>query len=56
MASETLNILEASQNAHGNDPGNDRAVLCAVIERMHQLEALLSDIGDRTVVLEGGAA
>lgn len=56
MASETLTFLEASKNCNGMDPGNDRAALCAVIERMHQLETLLSDIGDRTAVLEGGAA
>ena len=55
-AMETLNILEASQFAHGQDPGNDRAILAAAIERMHQLEAMLSDIGDRTESLEGGAA
>lgn len=55
-ASDTREILEASQAAHGNDPGNDRAMLSVVIERMHQLERLLSDIGDRTAALEGGAA
>lgn len=55
-ASDTLNILEASQFAHGNDPGNDRAILCVAIERMHQLERMLSDIGDRTAAQEGGAA
>ncbi len=55
-ASDTLSILEASHAAHGNDPGNDRAMLSVVIERMHQLERLLNDMGDRTAALEGGAA
>lgn len=55
-ASETLNILEASQAAHGNDPGNDLAMLGVAIERMHQLERMLNDIGARTAALEGGAA
>ncbi len=47
-ASDTLNILEASQSAHGND----RAILCVAIERMHQLERMLSDIGDRKAAME----
>lgn len=55
-ASETLSILEAGQEAHGKSPSADRAILSVAIERMHQLEALLSDIGDRTAALEGGAA
>ena len=55
-ASETLSTLEASQFAHGQDSANDRAILAAVIDRMHQLEAILSDIGDRTQESEGGAA
>ena len=38
MAYENLNILEASQSAHGDDPGNDKAMLCVAIERMHQLK------------------
>lgn len=55
-ASDTLNILEASQFAHGSDPVNDRAVLAVVIGRMQQLERMLNDIGDRTAALEGGAS
>ena len=55
-ASDTLNILESSHAAHGNDPGNDRAMLGVAIEKVHQLERMLSDIGDRTAALEGGAA
>lgn len=55
-ASDTLNILESSHAAHGNDPGNDRAMLSVAIERVHQLERMLSDIAKRTAVLEGGAA
>lgn len=55
-AIEILSTLEASQFAHGQDPANDRAILSEVINRMHQLEAMLSDIGDRTQELEGGAA
>lgn len=55
-ASDTLSMLEASQEAHGNIPVTDRAMLSAAIERMHQLEAMLSDLGERTAALEGGAA
>jgi len=56
MAYENLNILEASQFAHGSDPGNDRAMLCVAIERMHQLTTILEDVQQRTRALERGAA
>lgn len=56
MAIENLTILEAGQLAHGNDPGNDRAVFSVAIERMLQIVTLLQDIGARTAALEGGAA
>lgn len=55
MAYENLNILEASQFAHGSDPENDKAMLCIAIERMRQLTTLLADVQERTKVLEGGA-
>ncbi|PKO30472.1 MAG: hypothetical protein CVU36_08635 [Betaproteobacteria bacterium HGW-Betaproteobacteria-9] len=56
MAYENLNILEASQSAHGDDLGNDKAMLCVAIERMHQLTTLLADVHERTSALERGAA
>jgi len=56
MAFESLNLLEAGQLSHGSYPGNDKAVLCVAIERMHQITTLLQDIGDRTAALEGGFA
>lgn len=56
IAAETRDILEAGQAARGHEPGNDRAILAVAAERLHQLERMLSDIGDRTAALEGGAA
>ncbi|MDO9032880.1 MAG: hypothetical protein Q7V09_20830 [Hydrogenophaga sp.] len=56
MAFESLNLLEAGQLSHGSYQGNDKAVLCVAIERMHQITTLLQDIGDRTAALEGGFA
>lgn len=56
MAIETLNILEAMQAAFGENSKNDAAMLCVLIERTRQLEALLEDVGARTADLEGGAA
>lgn len=55
-ASDTLRILEAVQEAGGYSRKEGGSILSVVIERMHQLEAMLSDLGDRTAAMEGGAA
>ena len=56
MASETLSIMQISVAAHGRDAGNDSAILYVAVERLHQLERMLSDIIGRIGRLEGGAA